>query len=87
MIIEIDGLCAANHGQLNSTNGVNLTGSLTLNLVDAYQPDMGDVFTIVIGTSIAGTFDTINGLDIGGGKQFELICNATNIVLEVVATP
>jgi hypothetical protein len=87
LIIDIGGLGAANHGQLNSTEGVTLAGSLTVNLVDAYQPAIGDAFTIVTGTSITGTFDAINGLVIGDGKQFNVIYNATDVTLEVVAGP
>jgi hypothetical protein len=87
LIIDIGGLGAANHGQLNSTEGVTLAGSLTVNLVDAYQPEIGDTFTIVTGSSITDTFDTMNGLDIGGGKQFSVIYNATDVTLEVVAGP
>jgi len=38
LIIDIRGLGAANHGQLTATEAANLAGSLTVNLVDAYQP-------------------------------------------------
>jgi hypothetical protein len=58
-----------------------------VNLVDSYEPEMGDTFTIVTGASITGTFDTINGLVIGNGKQFDVIYNATDVTLEVVAGP
>ena len=87
LIIDISGLGAANHGQLNSTEGVSLAGSLTVKLINAYVPEIGDIFTIVTGTSITGTFDMINGLDIGGGKQFDVVYNATNVTFEVVSGP
>jgi fibronectin-binding autotransporter adhesin len=87
LIVDIGGLGAANHGQLNSIDGVSLAGTLTVNLVNAYEPEIGDLFTIVIGTSINGTFDPVNGLVIGNGKQFSVNYNATDVTLEVVSTP
>jgi len=87
LIIDISGLGTANHGQLTATEGVSLAGSLTVNLVDAYVPEIGDTFTIVTGTSISGTFDTVNGLVIDGGKQFNVNYNATDVTLEVVSVP
>ena len=87
LIIDIGGLDAANRGQLNSTDGVSLAGTLTVNLVNAFEPEIGDLFTIVTGTSISGTFDSVNGLVIGNGKQFNVNYNATDVTLEVVSTP
>jgi hypothetical protein len=87
LIIDIRGLGTANHGQLTATEAVSLAGSLTVKLVDAYEPEMGDTFTIVTGASITGTFDTSNGLVIGNGKQFSVSYNATDVTLEVVAGP
>jgi len=87
LIIDIRGLGTTNHGRLTATETVSLTGSLTVNLVDSYEPEIGDVFTIMIGTSITGVFDTINGLAIGNGKQFIMIYNATDVTLEVVSAP
>ena len=87
LIIDIRSLGTANHGQLTATEAVSLAGSLTVNLVDSYEPEIGDTFTIVTGTSITGAFDTSNGLVIGNGKQFNVIYNATDVTLEVVAGP
>ena len=87
LIVDIGGLGAANHGQLNSIDGVSLAGTLTVNLVNAHEPEIGDLFTIVTGTSINGTFDPVNGLVIGNGKQFSVNYNATDVTLEVVSTP
>ena len=87
MVIDIGGLGAANHGQLNSTEGVSLAGSLTVNLVNAYVPEIGDTFSIMTGTSVTGTFDVIEGLVIGSGKQFKVNYNALDVTLEVVSGP
>lgn len=38
-------------------------------------------------SSCAGTFTTINGLDLGGGLQFEPSYGATGLTLTVVASP
>ena len=87
LIIDIRSLGAANHGQLTATEAVSLAGSLTVNLVDAYEPEIGDTFTIMTGASITGTFGTITGLVIGNGNQFDVIYNATDVTLEVIAGP
>jgi hypothetical protein len=87
LIIDIRGLGTTNHGQLTSIEAVSLAGSLTVNLVDSYEPEIGDTFTIVTGASITGTFDTSNGLIIGNGMQFNVIYNATDVTLEVVSGP
>jgi len=87
LIIDIGGLGTDNHGRLTATEAVSLAGSLTVNLVDSYEPDIGDMFNLVSGTSVTDTFETINGLDIGNGKQFEVSYNATNVTLEVVSVP
>jgi len=87
LIIDIRGLDTANHGQLTATEGVSLAGTLTVNVVDAYVPEIGDTFTIVTGTSITGTFDNVEGLAIGNDKQFQVNYNAMDVTLEVVAAP
>lgn len=84
LLIDIRGLGQANHGKLTATESVSLAGSLSINLVEAYEPEIGDLFTIVNGASITGTFDTINGLVIGNGKQFNVIYSATEVIVEVI---
>jgi len=86
LIIDIGGLGTANHGRLSSTEGVSLAGSLSINLVDSYEPKIGDVFTIVTGASISGSFDTTS-LPVIVGKQFVVVYNAADVTLEVVASP
>ena len=85
LIIDIRGLGAANQGKLTATEGVSLAGSLSVNLVDAYEPEIGDTFTILSGASITGAFDTIDGLVIGNGKQFNVVYSATEVILEVIS--
>ena len=87
LIIDIRGLGTTNHGQLTATEAVSLAGSLTVNLVDSYEPKIGDTFAIVTGTSFSGTFGTITGLVIGNGKQFDVIYNTMDVTLEVIAGP
>jgi hypothetical protein len=86
-VIDIGGLGNVNHGRLTATEAAQLAGALTINLVDAYEPNIGDTFTVVTGASVSGTFGALNGIDIGNGKQFNVVYNAANVTLEVVATP
>lgn len=61
-----------------------LSGTLAINLVNSYEPDLGDTFEIMTFSSRSGIFSSVDGLTIGNGKRFEVIYGPTNLVLEVV---
>ncbi|MCC6682453.1 MAG: hypothetical protein IT445_16255 [Phycisphaeraceae bacterium] len=52
------------HDQLAVIGNVALAGTLALELLDAYIPNLGDTFTILTANSIAGTFATVTGVTI-----------------------
>jgi hypothetical protein len=47
-------------------------------------PNIGDSFQILTATSVTGSFATINGASIGGGKQLQVTVGATAVTVEVV---
>ena len=47
------------------TSAATLDGSLSINLVNGYLPNIGDTFEIMTFASRNGTFLAVNGIDIG----------------------
>ncbi len=72
------------------TSGVVVNGHLELQVQPEYAPVLGESFDIAIGV-ITGQFDSVSGLDLGDGLQFEVsyVTDETpNAVrLTVVAAP
>jgi hypothetical protein len=73
--------------QVKTTDGAGLDGTLNLILLNGYEPNLGDTFLIMTYPSATGRFATINGLDIGNGKRFDLSYGATGLTLTVVPIP
>jgi hypothetical protein len=53
-------------------------------LINGYVPNPGDTFQIMTFGSRSGTFTTTNGLDLGGGRSFQVNLTSTSLTL---ATP
>jgi hypothetical protein len=74
------------YDQVLITGNATLRGALNVSLVGAFRPVPGDAFEVLRFSSSSGTFDSISGLDIGGGLYLQPIFNATNLVLSTVDT-
>lgn len=86
--IEIGGLTVDTlYDRLATSLTCQVAGTVNLSLINGFEPNIGDSFTILTCSAVAGTFAQINGLDIGNGKQFSPTYNANNLVLTVVANP
>lgn len=72
-------------GFVDVADTATLAGTLAINLVGNYEPDVGDTFVVMEFTSSSGGFASVTGLTIAGGKQFQVNVNADNLTLEVVA--
>jgi hypothetical protein len=60
LAIELDGLePGTGHDQLVVTGAAQLDGALEIELVDGYQPNDGDAFTILTAAEINGAFETV----------------------------
>ena len=79
---DIAGLTAGtDFGWLTLSGPAALAGALTVNLIDGYEPNLGDAFAILSFGSRAGQFGTVNGLAIGNGKQFQASYGPTALTL------
>ncbi len=61
MTVEIGGTVAGTeHDQLAVTGAVSLAGALNVNTLGGFAPTWNQVFTILTGSSVTGTFGTVN---------------------------
>jgi len=79
------GNAGTQYGQLAVAGGASLNGTLNIKLINGFVPAIGDVFTILTGSAISGTFATVNGLGINSGEHFEITYNANNVTLTVAS--
>lgn len=72
------------HDRLDVVGGLFLGGTLELALDDGFVPQEGDVFTIITAAGgVMDTFDSVTGLDIGGGLEFEVLYFENDVRLAV----
>ena len=50
----------AEFDQLLVAGDVQLDGTLEVSFVDGFEPNVGDTFDIIVGSSVSGSFDTVN---------------------------
>ncbi len=85
--VEIGGTTAGTgHDQLNVTgvgSAAALAGALNVSLINGFTPASGDSFTILTFPSRTGTFAATNFPPLGGGLVWNVVYNATNVVLTV----
>ncbi|HET9529318.1 MAG TPA: HYR domain-containing protein, partial [Blastocatellia bacterium] len=83
--IEIGGLTAGTQYDRLIVGGIAmLDGTLNLMLINSFSPNVGDTFQVLNYMSLTGSFATINGLNIGGGRSFQPSFNATDLTFAVV---
>lgn len=88
LTIEIGGVTAGTeYDRLAVTGAATLAGVLNITLIDGFEPNFGDSFSILTSGARTGAFDVLNGLAIGNGKQFTLIYSGTGVTLGVIAGP
>jgi len=75
------------YDQLNVSGHAQLNGLMTVNLLNGYIPQLGNMFDIMNFASESGTFSTVVGLPINNQEHFTLEYNATNLTLDVVSGP
>jgi hypothetical protein len=72
-------------GKLTVADKATLDGILNLSLAPGFDPNLGDVYTIVSASTISGAFASINGLQLGNGNQFQVAYSGGKLTLTVVA--
>ena len=81
--IEIGGATAGmDYDQLAVSGAATLGGTLALAVADGALPTVGDSFTILTATSVAGTFASVTGPP---GWAFDVVYDATEVVVTVTA--
>ncbi|MFT5124282.1 MAG: cytoskeletal protein CcmA (bactofilin family) [Verrucomicrobiales bacterium] len=81
--IDIDGSApSTDYDVLAITGSASLSG--TLNLTTGFTALLNDTFDILTYTSLSGTFDTVNGIDLGAGLQYDLDYGVGDLTLTVV---
>jgi hypothetical protein len=84
--VEIGGLTVGTqYDRAAITGAATLNGTLNIALINAFEPNLGDSFTIMTFGSRTGDFTTVNGTNIGNGKVFQKTVTGTTVVLDVVA--
>ena len=81
--VGISSLSDFDNYTINQT--ATLDGTLEISLLDGFEPNLMDMFTIMNFPSRVGTFSTVNGLTIGNMKQFDITHGATSVTLEVIS--
>lgn len=87
--IEIGGLVAGSEFDVLEVGAsATLGGALNIDLLDLgnglFAPSLGNSFEIVIANSLSGAFDSILGVQLGGGLMFDIVYGASNVTLEVI---
>lgn len=85
--LEIRFASAKSFSQVNASGAVVLGGRLNLGFPTSFAPAIGSTFTILTGSSVAGTFATATGLTINTAEHFQIMYNANNVTLQVVSGP
>jgi hypothetical protein len=73
------------YSQMAVSNGVSLAGTLTIKRINSFTPTIGEVFTILTGSVVTGTFTTVKGSSINSGEHFEVGYTPTAVTLTVVS--
>jgi hypothetical protein len=76
------------NSSLLQVNGIaNLDGTLSLSLLNGYNPSVGDSFMLMTFLQEYGSFNTITGLNLGNNEYIKLFYDPHDIRVEVAATP
>lgn len=73
--------------QLNVSGRASLNGTLYVDLLNGYVPQIGNMFDIMNFAGSSGTFSMVIGLPINNQEHFVLEYNSTDLTLDVVAGP
>jgi len=85
LTFDIAGAALGQYDQLNVSGHATLNGLMTVDLINGFVPQVGNMFDIMNFSSRSGTFSLVLGLPINNQEHFELEYNSTNLMLDVVA--
>ncbi|MDB5357084.1 MAG: hypothetical protein JWN24_3537 [Phycisphaerales bacterium] len=86
-ITQLSGPTSASFGQLTATGAVTIGGALEANLGAGYDPAAGQTFSVVTGSSRAGSFSSFSGGTTPGGLPLLLNYSATSATISINPIP
>jgi hypothetical protein len=87
LTFDIAGAASGQYDHLNVSGKAQLNGLMTVNLLNGFVPQIGNMFDIMDFASGSGTFSQVLGLPINNQEHFLLEYNPTNLTLDVVQGP
>ena len=85
--IEIGGLIPGDDfDQLIVLGIASLAGALRVTLIESFEPVDGNPFKVLKWNSSSGNFDSLLGLDVGGGVALDPLYNTLDFTLSTVTT-
>jgi len=87
LTIELDGTTQCSGYDVLNASGVVYLNNAALNIEVGFQPNNGDVFTIVQGSSVVGTFDGLADGDtiVANNHTFRINYSSDNVTLTYIA--
>jgi hypothetical protein len=82
--VDIVGALAGQFGRIALTGLANLAGALNATFVNGFTPIVGDNFQVMTYSSQAGTFDTVNPVNLPNGQRLNPVYGASALSLTVV---
>jgi fibronectin-binding autotransporter adhesin len=84
--LSLGGLGAGTQFSLLAVTGsATVNGTLNVGLINGFFPTVGDTFTFLTASGgRSGMFSTVNGLNIGGGEELEVVYNPNNVEIETI---
>ena len=83
--IELGGTSAGTFDRIVHSGVADLGGTLDVALINEFNPALGDSFAVLSAAQAQGTFDTLSGLDLGGGLSLDVVYSPTAVSLLVVS--
>jgi hypothetical protein len=85
--IEIGGRSAGNQYDRLAVSGMaTLDGTLSVTLLNGFQPSPGDTFAVLTFGAHSGTFSEYEGLDVGNGETLSPVFNPNGKEFDLVTT-
>ena len=73
------------YSQVKVAGAASLAGALSVRLIGGFAPSLGNSFTILTASAIAGQFSSINSPALPSGLAWSVAYNSTSVVLSVVS--
>jgi phage baseplate assembly protein gpV len=88
LAVEVNGATPGTDFDVLSVTGTaSLDGHLGVSTGASFTPSLGETFKIVQAGTRIGTFASVSGLDLGGGKSYSVQYNPADVTLQVGTVP